>query len=228
MKSSTILIVEDEESLAQVLAYNLENEGFRVITAGTGTDGLHLAKSKQPDLVILDLMLPGLDGLQVCQQLRQHELTRNISVLMLTARSEESDELSGFMQGADDYVTKPFKFKLLFERIKALLRRHEQRDDHHTVIDLHDIHLDELSHQVHLQGKPIHLTPTEFRLLQFFMHHPGQAFDRQHLMAEAIGDNTIVLERTIDVHIRSLRSKLAPRSDTVETVRGIGYRFKAP
>ena len=228
MKSTTILIVEDEESLAQVLSYNLQNEGFQVLTAATGTQGLALAQSKQPDLVILDLMLPGLNGLEVCQQLRQNMQTKNLPILMLTARSEESDELSGFMHGADDYVTKPFKFKLLFERIKALLRRNERPKKESNIVTLHNIELDELRHQVTLEDKPIHLTPTEFRLLHFFMHNPGRVYNRQDLMAKSIGDETIVLERTIDVHIRSLRTKLEPRSDTIETVRGIGYRFKSP
>ena len=228
MSPPVILIVEDEDSLAEVLRYNLQNEGFQILTASTGTEGVHLAQTKKPDMLILDLMLPEMNGLEVCRQLRQGSQTKHLPILMLTARSEEDDELAGFLHGADDYVTKPFKFKLLFERVKALLRRHERKDDDIGMVQLHDIQLDKMSHQVSLLGKAIHLTPTEFRLLNFLMRNPGRVYDRRDLMGEAIGDDALVLERTIDVHIRSLRTKLKSRSDAIETVRGIGYRFKSP
>jgi two-component system phosphate regulon response regulator PhoB len=228
MSTPLILIVEDEVSLAEVLSYNLQNEGCRTLIASTGTEGVRLARKKSPDAIILDVMLPEIDGLEVCRQLRQDSGTKELPVLMLTARSEEADELAGFLHGADDYVTKPFKFKLLFERIKALLRRSKTKDDQTGILHLHDIQLDETRHQVSLLGEVVHLTPTEFRLLAFLMHNPGRVYDRRDLMGEAIGDDAIVLERTIDVHVRSLRTKLKPRSDVIETVRGIGYRFKTP
>lgn len=225
MSVQTILVVEDESSIAEVITYNLEKEGFRVLWQRDGRDGLQKAQSAQPDLVILDLMLPGLDGLQVCQQLRSDSRTQNIRILMLTARAEETDEIVGFNMGADDYVTKPFKVKPLIHRIKALLRRNENSPARKDVLAVHGIEIDRQHFTVKSDGEELEVTPTEFRLLWTLANQPGRPFSRHELMDTSRGEDANALERTIDVHVRSLRRKLGPHADVIETVRGIGYRF---
>jgi len=226
MSSQTILIIEDEPSLVEVLSYNLEKEGFEVLTATNGRDGLERARSALPDLVILDLMLPLIDGLQVCAQLRGDAKTQNIRVLMLTARSEETDEVVGFNVGADDYVTKPFKVRPLIHRIKALLRRNEKSKSETSVLSVHGVEIDKASFEVRVDGKELELTRTEFRLLWTLMRQPGRSFSRLELMDSSRGMDANALERTIDVHVRALRKKMGEPGDLIETVRGIGYRFK--
>ena len=227
MSKQTILIVEDEPSLIEVLSYNLEKEGFTVLTASDGQAGLDRALNVVPDLVILDLMLPGLDGLQVCAQLRNDSRTKDIRILMLTARSEETDEVVGFNMGADDYVTKPFKVRPLVHRVKALLRRSEASSESSSdVISAHGVEIDRTNHVTKVEGEEIELTLTEFRLLWALMRQPGRTFSRLELLDDSRGADANALERTIDVHIRALRKKLGSRGDLVETVRGIGYRFK--
>jgi two-component system phosphate regulon response regulator PhoB len=227
MNKLTVLIIEDERSLIDVLKYNLEKEGFEVLTATDGQDGLRRAERSVPDLVILDLMLPVLDGLQVCRQLRSDPRTQNIRILMLTARSEEVDEIVGFNMGADDYVTKPFKIKPLIHRIKALLRRPGIDDAAAETVNVHGIEVDRLNHVARVAGRELSLTPTEFRLLWTLARKPGRPFSRHELMDVCRGEDANALERTIDVHVRSLRQKLGPRADVVETVRGVGYRFRS-
>ena len=226
MPRQTILIVEDEPSLVEVLSYNLEKEGFEVLTANNGRDGLARARSALPDLVILDLMLPLVDGLQVCAQLRGDAKTQNIRVLMLTARSEETDEVVGFNVGADDYVTKPFKVRPLIHRIKALLRRNEKSKSETSVLSVHGVEIDKASFEVKVSGEELELTRTEFRLLWTLMRQPGRTFSRLELMDSSRGMDANALERTIDVHVRALRKKMGEPGDLIETVRGIGYRFK--
>ena len=227
MSKQTILIVEDEPSLSEVLSYNLEKEGFTVLTASDGQAGLDRALNVVPELVILDLMLPGLDGLQVCAQLRNDSRTKDIRILMLTARSEETDEVVGFNMGADDYVTKPFKVRPLVHRVKALLRRSETSSESSSdVISAHGVEIDRTNHVTKVEGEEIELTLTEFRLLWALMRQPGRTFSRLELLDDSRGADANALERTIDVHIRALRKKLGSRGDLVETVRGIGYRFK--
>lgn len=227
MSKQTILIVEDEPSLIEVLSYNLEKEGFTVLTASDGQAGLDRALNVVPELVILDLMLPGLDGLQVCAQLRNDSRTKDIRILMLTARSEETDEVVGFNMGADDYVTKPFKVRPLVHRVKALLRRSETSSESSSdVISAHGVEIDRTNHVTKVEGEEIELTLTEFRLLWALMRQPGRTFSRLELLDDSRGADANALERTIDVHIRALRKKLGSRGDLVETVRGIGYRFK--
>tara|TARA_R110002072_G_scaffold303109_1_gene493967 strand:+ start:63397 stop:64083 length:687 start_codon:yes stop_codon:yes gene_type:complete len=226
MSSHTILIVEDEPSLVEVLSYNLEKEGFEVLTANNGRDGLERARSSLPDLVILDLMLPLVDGLQVCSQLRSDPKTQNIRVLMLTARSEETDEVVGFNVGADDYVTKPFKVRPLIHRIKALLRRNEKSKSETSVLSVHGVEIDKASFEVRISEKELELTRTEFRLLWTLMRQPGRSFSRLELMDSSRGMDANALERTIDVHVRALRKKMGETGDLIETIRGIGYRFK--
>ncbi len=220
-----VLIIEDERALTKVLSYNLEREGYEPTVAHDGQEGLRKAQTLLPDLIILDLMLPVLDGLEVCRQLRSGEHTRDIPILMLTAKAEESDQLIGFSLGADDYVTKPFSTKVLMQRIKALQRRTDSGTEPAEVIDHLGVRIDRVKHRATVQGKELSLTPTEFRLLECLLRQPGRAFTRHQLMDAAIGEGTLVLERTIDVHVKTLRRKLGD-ANLIETVRGIGYRFR--
>jgi len=226
MSQQSILIIEDERSLVDVLTYNLQREGFDVHSAADGQEGLRRAQAILPDLVILDLMLPVIEGLEVCRQIRGGSRTKEIPILMLTARSEEVDEIVGFQLGADDYVTKPFKVKPLIQRVKALLRRKQTPEAPHDTVALQGIEIDRAQHRVQLDGVELRLTPTEFKLLWAVMRQPGRAFNRLELMEACMGDDAIVLERTIDVHVKSLRQKLGDRAGLLETVRGIGYRFR--
>jgi two-component system, OmpR family, phosphate regulon response regulator PhoB len=229
MSQQTILIIEDERSLADVLSYNLSNEGYEVLTAGDGQEGLRRAQTALPDLIILDLMLPVMDGLQVCRQLKGNPQTQDIRILMLTARSEEVDEIVGFNMGADDYVTKPFKIKPLIHRVKALLRRPSaSAEAGGDVVAAHGVEVDRLNHVARHEGKELNLTPTEFRLLWTLVRRPGRPFSRLELMDACRGEDANALERTIDVHVRSLRQKLGENSNLIETVRGVGYRFRSP
>lgn len=227
MARDKVLLVEDERSLTDVLQYNMEREGYEVFIAHEGKDGLRKAQTILPDVVILDLMLPGMSGLDICKELKSNGKTSNLPVLMLTSKSEESDQIVGFAVGADDYVTKPFSTKVLLQRIKALLRRKSAPEQPECdVIAFGKIKIDKRSHKVLHGTQALPLTPTEFRLLETLVRQPGRAFTRHDLMDSAIGDGAIVLERTIDVHVKSLRRKLGPSGDFIETVRGIGYRFK--
>jgi two-component system phosphate regulon response regulator PhoB len=225
MNKPRVLIVEDERGLTQALDYNLRREGYDVVVAHDGAEGLRKAQTLLPDVVILDLMLPGMNGLDVCRELRAGERTRDLPVLMLTARAEETDQVVGFSMGADDYVTKPFSTKVLMQRVKALQRRAVAGPEPGEVIEHLGVKIDRVRHRVEVGGKPIDLTPTEFRLLECLLRQPGRAFNRHQLMDAAIGDSSIVLERTIDVHVKTLRRKLG-EADFIETVRGVGYRFR--
>jgi two-component system phosphate regulon response regulator PhoB len=227
MTKPKLLIIEDERSLQEVLTYSLEKEGFEVTVASDGHDGLHRVQSMQPDLVILDLMLPVIDGLEVCRQIRSDPRTQATRILMLTARSEEVDEIVGFNMGADDYVTKPFKIKPLIHRIKALLRRTPASDQTKDVVFVKGIEIDRIRHSAKAGGVELDLTPTEFKLLWTLARAPGRPFSRNELMDRCRGEDANALERTIDVHIRSLRHKLGNLDSLIETVRGIGYRFSA-
>jgi two-component system phosphate regulon response regulator PhoB len=227
MPKPRILIIEDERSIAEVLAYNLEKEGFEVATAFDGQDGIQQARLFAPDIVVLDLMLPVVEGYEVCRVLRSDPQTQAARILMLTARSEEVDEIVGFNMGADDYVTKPFKVKPLIHRVKALLRRNTAAEQAKDVISAQGIEIDRINHTAQLEGKELHLTPTEFKLLWTLARQPGRPFARNELMDRCRGEDANALERTIDVHVRSLRLKLDRRAELIETVRGVGYRFRA-
>jgi two-component system phosphate regulon response regulator PhoB len=226
MAEPRILIIEDERALTEVLAYNLQREGYQTIVAHDGQEGLRKAQLLLPDLILLDLMLPVLDGLSVCRELRAGEQTRNIPILMLTAKAEETDQVVGFSLGADDYVTKPFSVKVLMQRIKALQRRTDTGTELADVVEHLGIRIDRVRHRASVEGKELDLTPTEFRLLECLLRQPGRAFTRSQLMDSAIGEGAVVLERTIDVHVKSLRRKLGEASELIETVRGIGYRLR--
>jgi two-component system, OmpR family, phosphate regulon response regulator PhoB len=220
----TILVVEDDESIMEVLKYNLEREGYDVVCRSDGREGLSTALADPPDLVVLDLMLPGIDGVEICRELRQSPEVRTKPILMLTAKSEEVDQVVGFTVGADDYVTKPFSVKVLLQRIKVLLSR-KGINDTAPKLEMHGLVVDRVAHEARAGGQLLPLTPTEFRLLEALMSYAGKAFSRADLLEAAIGEGTIVLDRTIDVHIRSLRAKLGDYAWTIETVRGVGYRF---
>ncbi len=225
MAKARILLIEDERALTKVLEYNLEREGFDVTVSHDGQEGLSRALTNPPDLIILDLMLPTLGGLDVCRELRANEHTRHVPILMLTAKAEETDQIVGFSLGADDYVTKPFSVKVLLERIKALQRRSETPNQA-DVLGHMGVNIDRVRHRATVDGQPLDLTPTEFRLLECLLRQPGRAFSRHQLMDAAIGDGAFVLERTIDVHIKTLRRKLEAAGEFIETVRGVGYRFR--
>jgi two-component system phosphate regulon response regulator PhoB len=225
MARTRILIIEDERDLTDTLTYNLQREGYETVVAHDGQEGLRKAQTLLPDLILLDIMLPGLSGTDICRELRAGERTRDIPIIILSARAEETDQVVGFSLGADDYVTKPFMVKVLLQRIKALLRRFEGGGDPLEVIEHLSVRIDRVRHRAYAEGRELDLTPTEFRLLECMLRQPGRAFTRHQLMDAAIGEGAIVLERTIDVHIKTLRRKLGT-SDLIETVRGVGYRFR--
>jgi two-component system phosphate regulon response regulator PhoB len=226
MPKAKVLVIEDDRSLAEVLSYNLKAAGYEVLVATDGQDGLLKAETKSPDLVVLDLMLPVVDGLDVCRRLRAQPTTREIPIVMLTAKAEESDEIVGFSLGADDYVTKPFSVKILLERIKALRRRRTSDGISDEVTSKLGVTVDRRRHQAASEGSSLALTRSEFRLLDTLIRQPGRVFYRAELIDAALGEDTMVMERTIDVHIRALRRKLGERADVIETVRGVGYRFR--
>lgn len=228
MSKPKILIVEDERPLVEPLAYRLEREGFDVLVAHDGLDGQRQAELKRPDLIVLDLMLPVRSGLEVARELRANPATREISIIMVTAKAEEADQLVGFAVGADDYVTKPYSVRVLVERIKKELRRRQERESApgSSVLECRGVRIDRVRHRATVNDAELALTPTEFRLLETMLRHPGRAFTRHELMDAAIGTDAVVLERTIDVHVKSLRRKLGDAADYLETVRGVGYRFR--
>ena len=219
-----VLIVEDEPPQAELLSYNLEKEGFRVMVAGDGEEGLLLAQENTPDAIVLDWMLPGRTGIEVCRQLRGSNDTRDIPILMLTARGEEEDRVRGIETGADDYVVKPYSPREVVARIKALLRRASPSLSS-EVISYDDIVMDLAQHKVNRDGRSIHLGPTEFRLLKTLMEKPGRVFSRERLLDLAWGRDVYVEDRTVDVHIRRLRKALneGGGNDVIRTVRGEGY-----
>jgi len=219
-----VLIVEDEPPQAELLSYNLEKEGFRVLVAQDGEEGLLMAEENTPDAIVLDWMLPGLSGIEVCRQLRGSSKTREIPILMLTARGEEEDRVRGIETGADDYVVKPYSPREVVARIKALLRRANPSLSTEALVYT-DIAMDLAQHKVNRDGRSIHLGPTEFRLLKTLMEKPGRVFSRERLLDLVWGRDVYVEDRTVDVHIRRLRKALndGGGEDVIRTVRGEGY-----
>ncbi len=219
-----ILVVEDEEAIATLLQYNLEKEGCRVEICGDGEEALIRIDEKLPDLVVLDWMLPTVSGIEVCRRLRQRPATRNLPIIMLTARTEETDRVRGLEPGADDYVVKPFLMSELSARVRAVLRRIRPGLAEDSVRH-GDIVIDRSAHRVRRGGKDVHLGPTEFRLLDYFMQHPGRVFSREQLLNAVWGSDVYVETRTVDVHIGRLRRALAgdESSDPIRTVRSAGY-----
>ncbi|MCA9262661.1 MAG: response regulator [Planctomycetales bacterium] len=228
MAKTSVLVVEDDRSHADILRYNLEQAGYDVTVARDGADGLRRAQLKVPDVVLLDVMLPEIDGIEVCRRLRANPSTQNVLIIMVTAKSEETDEVVGFAVGADDYVTKPFSVKVLQERIKALMRRRQGEDSAGDSVTSQGVTVDRSRHRVSAGDRQVQLTRSEFNLLDSLIRQPGRAFSRNELIQSALGDDALVLERTIDVHIRGLRKKMGEYGYLIETVRGIGYRFRDP
>ena len=212
-ESATILIVEDEQDIRELLAYNLEKEGYATVQAADGKEGLDLARSRKPDLILLDLMLPKMDGLAVCRELERDSGTVRIPIIMLTARGEDVDRILGFELGADDYVVKPFNIRELLLRIRAILRRH-------------GVSVDPAAHKVTVLGQDVELTATEFRLIEDLLRNAGRVRTREELLAAVWGYQFEGYARTVDTHIRRLRNKLGDAAEIIETVRGVGYRCK--
>jgi two-component system phosphate regulon response regulator PhoB len=223
-----VVVIEDEADILEVVRYNLAREGFRVVTSLDGEEGLALVRREAPDLVLLDLMLPGLEGIEVCRRLQADPITSGIPVIMVTAKGEESDVVLGLAVGADDYVSKPFSPKELVARVKAVLRRGplkaEQGPGERIVRK--GLTIDASRHQVSVDGQPVTMTATELRLLHFLASHPGRVFSRDQLLSRVIGDHAVVIDRNIDVHVGAIRRKLGPYRGLIETVRGVGYRFQ--
>jgi two-component system alkaline phosphatase synthesis response regulator PhoP len=226
----TIAIIEDEDNIVELVKYNLDREGYRTISAGTGRKGLELVQQELPDLVILDLMLPELDGLSVCKQLRADAQTKSIPIIILTAKSEEADRVLGLEMGADDYVTKPFSPRELAARVRAVLRRTgNAEEDEPAIIEIGDIRMDLRQHLVKVKGGEVELTPKEFDFLKLLLLNPGRAFTREFLLEHLWGYEYFGDTRTVDVHVRRLRQKIEDNpADPIylETVRGVGYRFR--
>ena len=229
MAAPKILIIEDEKGLTQSLSWYFNREGYETHAANDGQDGLRKAKTLVPEIILLDLMLPTIGGLDICRELRAGEKTKAIPIIMLTARADEADQVEGFSVGADDYVTKPFSNKILLQRVKALLRRVDATSETSEMVDHLGVVIDRVRHRVTYDEKEVGLTPTEFRLLECMLRQPGRAFSRHQLIDSAIGEGAVVEDRTIDVHIKTLRKKLMAAGGSgrlIETVRGVGYRFR--
>lgn len=227
MAKKTLLLVEDDDDLLEVLRLTFEAEGFRCLTADNGEDALKLCRRHGPDLVILDLMLPGMDGIEVCTELKRDRALARTPVLMLTAKSEESDVVLGLGVGADDYVTKPARPRELVARARTILRRSSNKAPIVTdqMVSVADLVIDPVRFEVRAHEQVIRLTPTEFKLLQTLASAPGRVFRRGDLLDTVIGPGAVVTERNIDTHIKSLRKKLGESGQLIETVRGVGYRF---
>lgn len=226
MKKGTILVIDDEKDLIELVRYNLEKEGFDVIAATDGQAGLEVVKKHRPDLVVLDLMMPGLDGLQVCQRLRTDPRAGRIPLIMLTAKATEADRVVGLELGADDYITKPFSPREVIARVKAVLRRSVPQQDDRQLIRNGDVTIDLSGHEVTYRGQRVSLTATEFRILEFLAARPGRVFSRDEIIDAALGNDTAVFDRTVDVHITAIRRKLGDGGEQIETVRGFGYKFR--
>lgn len=226
---SKIIVVEDEADILDVIEYNLTREGYKVLGFRDGEQGLEAIQGEEPQLVLLDLMLPGIDGIEICKKVKEDPVTRDVPVIMITAKTEESDVVLGLGVGADDYVSKPFSPKELVARVKAVLRRAPLKE---TVAKTdritHDgFVIDNIRHEVTIDGELVTMTATEFKMLHFLASHPGRVFSREQLLSKVVGSDTVVIDRNVDVHIRSIRKKLGENHRSmIDTVRGVGYRFK--
>jgi len=227
-EKQTILIVEDEEDLRDIVVYNLEREGYKTVAVESGEEGLERAIALKPDLVILDLMLPGMNGMDVCRQLKQADDTKKIPIIMASAKGEEADIVSGLELGADDYVTKPFSPRILLARVSSVLRRSSQPDKKEDVstLEIEGMKIDTKKFQLSIDGTTVDLTKSEFGILHFLACHRGWVFTRYQIVDAIRGEKYVVTERAIDVQIAGLRKKLGSHADLIETVRGVGYRFK--
>ena len=228
MAKERILAVDDEEDILNLIKYNLEREGFKVETAVNGEMAVRIARESVPDLILLDLMLPGMDGLDVCRILKNDKHTSKIPIAMLTARGEEGDIVTGLEIGADDYITKPFSPRVLIARIKTILRRDSKKEDaaKNPVIKIGEMEIDTTKYKVAVNGENVDLTATEFGILIYLVRKPGWVFTRSQIINSVKGDDYPVTDRSVDVQILNLRKKLGEIGNLIETVRGVGYRFK--
>jgi len=227
MKKTKIVVIEDEADILEVVDYQLSKEGFEVFSALDGEKGLALVKKEIPDLVLLDLMLPGLDGIEICRKLKADTTTHSISIIMVTAKGEESDIVLGLGMGADDYVVKPFSPRELMARIKSVLRRGGLREEvDQELVSRGELVIDVNRHEVQLEGKKIILTAMEFKLLHFLASHPGRVFTRENLLNHVSTEDAFIIDRNVDVHIRSIRKKLDKHRELIETIHRVGYRFR--
>jgi two-component system phosphate regulon response regulator PhoB len=227
MAREEILVVEDEESILELVTFNLTKEGYQVQGVTTGEKALDAARTGSPDLIVLDLMLPGVDGLEVCRRLKNDGRTEQIPIVMLTAKSEEADIVTGLELGADDYITKPFSPRVLLARVRAVLRRRtEEVPDESAVIRVHDLTIDPGRHEARFDEEKLDLTYTEFQLLHLLARRPGWVFTRNQIIDAIRGPDYPVTDRSVDVQVAGLRKKLGEASDYIETVRGVGYKLK--
>jgi DNA-binding response OmpR family regulator len=225
MSRATVLVIDDEKDLLELVRYNLEKEHLEVICASDGQSGLEIGLQHKPDLVLLDLMMPGMSGLEVCKQLRADPRTSRVPIIMLTAKAAETDKIVGLEMGADDYVTKPFSVRELLARVRAVLRRASPEAPGGEVIRRSKLTIDVARHEVTWDGKRVSLTATEFRILEYLANRPGRVISRDDIIDGALGRDTSVFNRTIDVHITALRRKLGEGQVHIETVRGFGYKW---
>jgi two-component system phosphate regulon response regulator PhoB len=227
MAHERVLVVDDEEEILELLRYNLEKQGYRVQCAASGEEAVRMARAELPDLIVLDLMLPGMDGMEVSRRLKRDPLTQAVPIIMLTAKGEESDVVSGLELGAEDYVTKPFSPRVLVARVRAVLRRKAMVPAlNDEIIRVHDVVIHPGRHEVIVSGHPVTLSPTEFRVLRVLAQRPGWVFTRYQIASQVHGGDCIVTDRSVDVQIVGLRKKLGSAGRYIETVRGVGYRFK--
>ncbi|MFH2000011.1 MAG: response regulator [Planctomycetota bacterium] len=227
MVNEKILVVEDENDILELVDYNLSREGYRVTGVTSGEKALDILKNQTFDLLLLDLMLPGLSGLEVCRAVRQNEDTRDLPIMMVTAKGEEADVVAGLELGADDYVPKPFSPRVLIARVRAVLRRSSTPMAEETVsLQFGDLEIFPNQHEVRIKGEPVKLTLTEYRILHFLSRRPGWVYTRYQIIDAVQGEEHIVTDRSVDVQIAGLRRKLGEMGDHVETIRGVGYRFK--
>jgi phosphate regulon transcriptional regulator PhoB len=224
---NTILVADDEEDVLNLVSANLKNVGYTVMRAENGESALNAARGDAPSLIVLDLMLPGMTGLEVCKVLKSDPATSNIPIIMLTAKAEEVDRILGLELGADDYITKPFSPRELVLRVKSVIRRGGGSNDLDKVLNLGKISLDRTHHQVKVRSKPLDLTPTEFKLLMILMERKGRVQSRERLLSDVWGYENLIDTRTVDTHVRRLREKLGSEAQWIETVRGFGYRVSA-
>lgn len=228
MSRQKIFVIEDEPDILEVIEFYLAREGYRVLSSRDGEAGLEAIAKENPDLVLLDLMLPGLDGIEICRRLKTDPVTRPIPIVMVTAKGEESDVVLGLGVGADDYICKPFSPREMLARVQAVLRRGPLRETapKGERVEFDGLVIDAGRHQVKVDGESVAFTATELRLLHFLASHPGRVFTRDQLLTRVIGHDAMVVDRNIDVHVRAIRKKIGMHRDLIETIRGVGYRFR--